>query len=98
MAFLLGLFIGATIFILGYGFGLVRGGDDDVDGEDEESSNGVIYCVFPSFDVFVDEVLDCRDKGVPLNITVTTQSGEKSIVITDQRMHVEQSYNIDSEG
>ena len=97
MAFLLGLFIGATIFILGYAFGLVRVENDDVDSEDEESSNSVIYCVFPSFDVFVDEVLDCRDKRVPLNITVVTQSGEKCIVFTDQRMHVEQSYNIDSE-
>ena len=98
MAFLLGLFIGATIFILGYGFGMGRDEKDRDEEYTDSDGNSVIYCVFPSFEDFVEEVLDCQKKGVPLNLSVSTQDRDIDIVITDQRMHAESSFNIDNEG
>ncbi len=78
MTFLLGLFVGATIFILGfllggsYGYRLGRANkkSDDYIGE---SDNEVVTVKLQDFGELVDQVLNCHEHNVPLTMLVKTE-------------------------
>ena len=106
MGFLLGLFIGSTIFILGlvlggvwgYGLKLQDRDKDDYDAIPELKSEQ-IKVLLDDFGLLVDTVAECYEKGMPLQTTVVSNDGIKlDIIYADKTMHIEQCFNIDNEG
>lgn len=104
MVFLLGAFIGVTIFILGliaggvWGYGL-RLQDEDVEYKMPEIKSEQVKVLLDDFGLLVDTVIECYEKGVPLQTTVVSSDGIKlDIIYADKTMHIEQCFNIDNEG
>jgi len=104
MGFLLGLFIGCSIFILGFVpgtlVGLSMGGnqnnddDDGDDGDDRYSGDGRLKLIMPDFGDFVDSAVDCYEKNAPMMI----RANGLDIILMDNEMHLNECFNIDNEG
>ena len=108
MGFLLGLFIGSTIFILGlvlggvWGYGL-RLQDEEVEEIVEykmpELKSEQIKVLLDDFGLLVDTVVECYERKMPLQTTVMSNDGIKlDIIYADKTMHIEQCFNMDNEG
>lgn len=109
MGFLLGLFIGCSIFILGFliggGIGLYMGDRNKENYEqpdyfDEEKLTlpTVLTCVLPDFGDFADRVTDCYTENTPLSIEMTQDGKAMTLVFMDDRMHLDDCFNIGNEG
>lgn len=108
MSFILGLFVGVTIFILGFIFGgyisYRLSFDDEVDDvfveDDETSLDGeTVTVVLDNFGDLVDVVLDCHKNNVPFGTLIKTRNGSLfRIIFQDKTMHLDRCFNMDNEG
>jgi hypothetical protein len=92
MGFLLGLFVGATIFILGFIFGgsyrlnRMEKSNNDYIGESE---NEIVVVKLQDFGALVDQVLDCQERNVPLVVVTETEKNTMlQLIFKDGTMHV----------
>lgn len=106
MGFLLGLFIGTSIFILGlilggvWGYGLHLQDDNKSDHDAmPELKSEQIKVLLDDFGLLVDTVVECYERKMPLQTTVMSNDGiQLDIIYADKTMHIEQCFNMDNEG
>ena len=105
----MGLFIGCSIFILGFliggGIGLymndrVRDNYDQPDYFEKEKITlpTVLTCVLPDFGDFADSVTDCYTENTPLSIEMQQYGKAVTLIFMDDKMHLDDCFNIDNEG
>ena len=97
MGFLLGLFIGVTIFIVGMVFGagiaLNNQNEDDNDNSYSEPQKR-IKLVLPDFGEFIDFAVECYEENIPM--AIKTEQAE--FIFMDASMHLNECFNIDNKG
>jgi hypothetical protein len=96
MAFLLGLFVGTTIFILGFllggSIGLSYNSGNNV--SDEKTNPKYVKCLLDDFGDLVDQAVDCYERDCPLEIEMEGLT----VMFLDKQMHLDQCLNINNEG
>lgn len=108
MSFILGLFVGVTIFILGFIFGgyityklSFEDETDDVSVEDDETSldGETVTVMLNDFGDLVDAVLDCHQHHVPFAVLIKTKNDSVfRVLFKDKTMHLDRCFNMDNEG
>lgn len=103
MSFLLGLFIGTSIFILGlilgtaYGYGLERENTKVAKKPDAKGTQAKI--LFDDFSDFIDLAIECKENNSPLQLMVRTENGTQiNLILSDKQMHLSKCFNMDNEG